>query len=74
MGIWLNLKTRLTYNSFRRSIIKFRAETRGDHTLEVTGLKNVHYWILLNSAAIIGLGFYSGLLCSLTRKKTFGRN
>ena len=35
---------------------------------------NVHYFFLLNVAGILGLGFYSGVLVTATRKSTFYRN
>lgn len=34
----------------------------------------MHYWILLNTAAILGVGFYSGVMSTVTRKNTFARN
>ena len=60
--------------SITSRIMQMRAEPRGPSVFEFPTLLNSHYYLLFNIAGILGLGFYSGVLVTATRKSTFYRN
>ena len=68
------IKAKLYYSRLVNFAIKLKAEPRGPTAFEFPQLRKAHYMSLLLTAGILGVNFYSGILCSIARDKTFSRN
>lgn len=69
------IRARLTRNSFSKQFYTMKTPPTGPTVLDFGPYINkFHLWSLFFGATIIGLGFYSSVLVTLTRKETFTRN
>ena len=69
------LSARLRINWFTKAIYKHTTPVTGPTSIEIgKHLTKAHNWSMLFTAITLGLGFYSGVLVTLTRKETFKRN
>ena len=69
------VRARLRFNGLTKAFSRNKQTLTGPTVADLTPyLTKTHNWTMLWGAAILGLGFYSGVLVTLTRKDTFKRN
>jgi len=69
------LLARIRYNFVTKKISELKAAPRGPTVVDIGGfLTKTRTWTLLWTAALLGLGFYSSVLVTATRKETFTKN
>ena len=66
--------SKIKYSAPVRLLLKLKAQPTGSTVFEFPPIRKAHYMSLLLGASILAVNFYSGILCTKIRGKTFGKN
>ena len=69
------MRARLRYNSLTKTFHSIKSTAKGPTVIELGPyLNKYHLRTLFFGGCVLGLGFYSSVLVTMTRKETFKRN